>query len=184
MREWDTGMMCKDRRFLSLFMESLCRVRNRIMYVPSWRTVFALTLVLFWCLFPKLRSNEGNKHQNNTLVSAETVRHSSTYIILYICHHIPFACFYLWYMQRFVKTKYKFISKYDVIIYMQGIFSEDIWNLACHIYYYSSGKDKQRSLDYGIYVNVVSWIHLLYHLHPYWPPGTTLRRWYVILHCW
>ena len=29
-------------------------------------------------------SRVANKHQNNTLMSAETVRHSSTYIILYI----------------------------------------------------------------------------------------------------
>ena len=42
----------------------------RIMYVLAWRTVYALTIVLFWCLFPVLRSNEGNKHQNNTWVSA------------------------------------------------------------------------------------------------------------------
>ena len=28
----------------------------------------------------------GNKHQNNHLVSAETVHHSSTYIILYVVH--------------------------------------------------------------------------------------------------
>ena len=28
--------------------------------------------------------NSGNKHQNNPLVSAETIRHSSAYIILYI----------------------------------------------------------------------------------------------------
>ena len=38
----------------------------------------------FWCLFPELRSNEGNKHQNNTRVSAETVRQESTYIILFL----------------------------------------------------------------------------------------------------
>ena len=30
--------------------------------------------------------NSGNKHQNNPLVSAETVRHSSTYIMLCISH--------------------------------------------------------------------------------------------------
>ena len=42
----------------------------RMMYVPMWRTVNALTRVLYWCLFPELRSNEGNKHQNNTRVSA------------------------------------------------------------------------------------------------------------------
>ena len=35
------------------------------MYVLKWRTVYALTRLLFWCLFPELRSNEGNKHQNN-----------------------------------------------------------------------------------------------------------------------
>ena len=54
------------------------------MYVLSWRTAFALTQVLFWGFFPSLLCNSGNKHQNNLLVSAETIRHSSTYIILYI----------------------------------------------------------------------------------------------------
>ena len=51
---------------LSSFMDSLCRVRNKIMYVLSWRTVYALTSyrVLFWCLFPSLLRNSGNKHQN------------------------------------------------------------------------------------------------------------------------
>ena len=52
------------------------------MYVLSWRTLFALTWVLFWCLFLELLRNSGNKHKNNPLVSAETVRHSTTYIIL------------------------------------------------------------------------------------------------------
>ena len=33
--------------------------------------------------FPLLLHNLGNKHQNNPLVSAETVCHSSTYIIFY-----------------------------------------------------------------------------------------------------
>ena len=42
---------------------------------------------LFWWLFPELRSNEGNKYQNNTRVSAETVRHESTYIILFLTRH-------------------------------------------------------------------------------------------------
>ena len=54
------------------------------MYVLSWSTVSALTLVLFWSLFPSLLRNSGNKHQNNPLVSAEKVRHASTYIILYL----------------------------------------------------------------------------------------------------
>ena len=41
----------------------------------------------FWCLFPELQSNEGNKHQNDTRVNAETVRHESTYIILFLARH-------------------------------------------------------------------------------------------------
>ena len=41
----------------------------------------------FWCFFPELRSNEGNKHQNTTQVSAETVRHDSTYIVLFLTRH-------------------------------------------------------------------------------------------------
>ena len=42
---------------------------------------------LLWCLFPELRSNEGNKYQNNTRVSAETVRHESAYSILFLTRH-------------------------------------------------------------------------------------------------
>ena len=57
------------------------------MYALEWRTVSALTRGLFWCLFPELRSNKGNKHQNNTRLIAETVRHESTYIILFLTRH-------------------------------------------------------------------------------------------------
>ena len=64
-----------------------------MMYVLSWRTVSALTRVLFWYLFPSLLRNSGNKHQNNPLVSAETIRRSSTYIILYLFfYHVEIAC--------------------------------------------------------------------------------------------
>ena len=56
----------------------LCSYKWRIMYLLEWRTVSALTRGLFWCLFPELRSNEGNKYQNNARVSTETVRHEST----------------------------------------------------------------------------------------------------------
>ena len=41
----------------------------------SWRTVYALTWVLFWCL------SAVYKHQNNPLVNAQTVHHSSPNII-------------------------------------------------------------------------------------------------------
>ena len=55
---------------LASFVDSLCRVRNKIVYILLWRTVCALTRVLIWCLFPSLLRNSGNKHQNNPLVSA------------------------------------------------------------------------------------------------------------------
>ena len=46
-----------------------------------------LTRGLFWCLFPELQSNEGNKYQNNTWVSTETDCHESIYIILFLTQH-------------------------------------------------------------------------------------------------
>ena len=83
-RASETRSRCVKIVVLSSFMDSICRVRNTIMYVLSWRTVFALTRVLFLCLFPSLICNSGNTHKNNPLVSAETFRNSNTYIILYI----------------------------------------------------------------------------------------------------
>ena len=57
------------------------------MDVFVWRTVSAPARGLFWCLLPELRSNDGNKHQNNTRVSAETFRQESTYIMLILTRH-------------------------------------------------------------------------------------------------
>ena len=68
-RASETRGWCVKILVLPPFMDSLCRVRNKIMYVLLWRTVYALTRVLFWCLFPSLLRNSGNKHQNNPLVS-------------------------------------------------------------------------------------------------------------------
>ena len=75
------------------FMDSLCRIRNKIMYVLSWRTISTLTWGLFWYLFPSLLRNSGNKHHHNTLVNAETIRHSSAYIIPYVFwfKHVTFT---------------------------------------------------------------------------------------------
>ena len=81
--EWDTGMMCEDRCF-SVIFGFVMSCKNKIMYVLLWRTVHALTRVLFWSFCPSLLHNSGNKHQNNPLVSALTVRHAITYIILYV----------------------------------------------------------------------------------------------------
>ena len=46
-----------------------------------------LTRVLFWCSFPELRRNEGCPNWNNTQVSAYTICHSSTYILLFRTRH-------------------------------------------------------------------------------------------------
>ena len=56
--------------FSLLFMGSSCHIRNKIMYILSWHLANALTLGLFWCLFPSWLHNSGNKHQNYPLVSA------------------------------------------------------------------------------------------------------------------
>ena len=53
-----------------IFTDSLCRVRNTIMYVLSWRTVYALTRVLSWLSLVSLLRYSENKHQSNPLVSA------------------------------------------------------------------------------------------------------------------
>ena len=54
------------------------------MYVLTWRTVSALTRVVFCYSFPSLLRNSGNEHQYNSLVSTETIRHSGTCIIIYL----------------------------------------------------------------------------------------------------
>ena len=79
--EWDTGTMRKSR-FLSSFMDSLCRVRNNIIHVLSWRTVSALTQVLFWYLFSSLLAT---REINIKITSCERWRvcHWSTFTILY-----------------------------------------------------------------------------------------------------
>ena len=40
---------------LSSFLSWFCRVRNKIMYVLSWRTVFVLIPVLCWGIFPSYK---------------------------------------------------------------------------------------------------------------------------------
>ena len=54
----------------------------------SWVTnCFSAHERVLLCLFPELRNNEVNKHNNNTRVSAETVRHDSTCIIIFLTRH-------------------------------------------------------------------------------------------------
>ena len=47
--------------------------------------LFLRSLECYFCVY---------KHKNNPLVSAETIRHSGTYIILYVCHGSDRECVY------------------------------------------------------------------------------------------
>ena len=61
------------------FIGSLCYVSNKIMYVLS-------TVILVFISWAA--SQIRNKHQNKTRFSAQTVPHSSVYIVLYIFKHL------------------------------------------------------------------------------------------------
>ena len=74
-------------KFFCSHTEDITKYKYRILYVLEWRTVYALTKGLYWCLFPELRNNEVNIKQNNTQMSAWTVRHESTYIIKFLTRH-------------------------------------------------------------------------------------------------
>ena len=70
---------------LSSFMDWLCCARNKMMYVLSCGTVNALNRVLFWCSFPSLPHNSGNKHQNNEWAHKQfaTRVHSLSYMYVH-----------------------------------------------------------------------------------------------------
>ena len=82
-RRSGTWSQCMMVVFLSSIISPLYSANDKIMYVHLWQTVSALAQVLFWCLFPALLCNAGNKHQNNPLMRADTVHHSGLYIIPY-----------------------------------------------------------------------------------------------------
>ena len=120
--------------FLSSFMDSLCRVRNKIMYVLSWRN-----RVLFWYSFPLLLRNSGNKHKNNTLVSAETVRHSSTYIILYFQHYIHYPSPSLWFWTPYPQYIYTYISNWNmgiICIYTYQLYGRKCVHICISVCFY------------------------------------------------
>ena len=98
----------KRSLFLSLFMNSLCCVRNKIMYVLLWQTVSVLTRVLFWYLFPSLLRNWGYKHQNNPLVSTEKVCCSRIYIILYI--FIVIIIVFTFIISKYISLNERFVN--------------------------------------------------------------------------
>ena len=84
------------------------------MYVLSWQSISVLTRVLFWYLF--------NKHQNNPLVSAETILHLSTYIVLYLmwwlCGVSTTKCESMILVQFVPPTQYIYVC---VVMVVQGL---------------------------------------------------------------
>ena len=70
----------KTNRPLTFPLFHQCMVYREYCIFLEWRTVSALTRWLFWCLLV-------NKYQNNTQVSVETVRHESTYIVVFLTRH-------------------------------------------------------------------------------------------------
>ena len=151
-------------------MDSLCRVRNKIMYVLSWRTVSVHTRVLFWYFFPSLLRNSGNKHQNNPVVSAETVRHSSTYIILYIMSYIgPSAV---------VSEAFSILIP-DIC---HTITDRMHWFVACFLTHW--GRDNMAAISLTTLSNAFSWMKMLeFRLKFHWSllprvQSTIFQHWF------
>ena len=124
--------------FFSSFIVALCRVRNKIMYAFWWRTVSALPRVLFLYLFPSLLRNSGNKHRNNPFVSAETVGHSRTYIILYILQQYIYIYTYITYGSRDRRANlflpyHSNASLFRNVIYTTGCICAPLFHAATHI---------------------------------------------------
>ena len=99
-RASETRGRCVKIVVLSTFMEPLCRVRNKIMYVLSWRTVSALTRVLFWCLFLRCLATR----EINTKIPSPERWNASTYIIFYIsqAHTLSSSMLYTYSMYMLV----------------------------------------------------------------------------------
>ena len=77
------GTMCKGRLFIVIYEFDLSckKYNNACTLVTNCFCTHSSVILVFISL---VASQLGKKHQNDPLVSAETVRHSSTYIILYI----------------------------------------------------------------------------------------------------
>ena len=83
--EWD-GFEVWRSLFLSPFINLLCHVRNKLMYVLPWRTVYAHPQVSFWCLFHYFATLEINTKY--LLSECLNSLDSSPHFILYTveCH--------------------------------------------------------------------------------------------------
>ena len=85
--KWDTVLICED---LVIYV-SICRVRNTITYVLSWQTVYVCAhssiILVFISLFePHCFAMLETNTRINLLWVHKTVRHWSSYIILYMMH--------------------------------------------------------------------------------------------------
>ena len=74
--QWSYRSLVQSHRYIMM--------TYRIMYGLEWWIVDVLKRGLFWCLFPKLWSNEGNKHQNNRWAHKQFVK--SVHILLYFLY--------------------------------------------------------------------------------------------------
>ena len=71
------------------------------------KTIYALTQVLLWCLFPSLLHNSGIKHQSNPQVNIwalESINYSN---FIYICNMIRF-------IKPYIHTKAGRTSNWDL----------------------------------------------------------------------
>ena len=78
---WDTVTTCEDRHF-NVIYGLVISCKTLLLY----RTIWVLTRVLFFLCVHLIY----HQHQNIPLVSTQRVRHSSTYVILYILHRINY----------------------------------------------------------------------------------------------
>ena len=83
LRASETRGWCVKILVLGSFMDSLCRVRNKMMYVLLWRTVSGSLECYFGVYYPRCFTTR-EINAKITLSWALKTRHSSTYIILYV----------------------------------------------------------------------------------------------------
>ena len=96
--EQDTWTLCKDGYFNVIYgFVMSCKNKNNVcILVTNCLCAHSSVILLF---IPSLPRNSGNILQNNPLVSAETVCHSSTYIILYWFYYATILTFGVRYNQ-------------------------------------------------------------------------------------
>ena len=88
----ETRGRCVKIGVLLSFMDSLCRVRNKIMYVLSWRTVSVLTRVSFWCSF-----SSGTREINTKITLSSALKQFVTRVHISFYIYVMFGEKYIIY---------------------------------------------------------------------------------------